>query len=494
MSEQEKTNDKQNGKYPEPEEITAVTSHELTVAEQTLTYTATAGTMILKEEAEEDGKVEGEKAKATVFYVAYTLDGVEDKSQRPLTFSFNGGPGSSSVWLHLGVLGPRRVAMAGKMGALPRPPFRLEDNAFTLLTDSDLVFIDPVTTGYSRPVAGEKSNEFHDFEKDIQSVGDFIRLYTSRVARWTSPKFLIGESYGTTRAAGLSGYLQERHGMYLNGLMLVSSILNFQTAYFRPGNDMPFILFLPTYAATAHFHGHLDEGLQQRPLREVLREVQAFAMGDYALALMQGAALPTARREQIARQVARYTGLSADYVKRSDLRVEIFRFTKELLRDEGLTAGRLDSRYTGADRDSVGENFEFDPSYAAILGPYTATLNDYVREELEFESDLPYEILTSRVQPWSYKRFQNEYVNVADTLRKAMNMNPHLKVLVANGFYDLATPYLATQYTFDHLGLPAGREEDISMTYYEAGHMMYLHLPSLAQLAEDLRGFVEESK
>jgi carboxypeptidase C (cathepsin A) len=384
--------------------------------------------------------------------------------------------------------------MAGEMGALPRPPFRLEDNAFTLLTDSDLVFIDPVTTGYSRPVPGEKSNEFHDFEKDIQSVGDFIRLYTSRAARWTSPKFLIGESYGTTRAAGLSGYLQERHGMYLNGLMLVSSILNFQTAYFRPGNDMPFILFLPTYTATAHYHGRLDEALQQRPLREVLEEVEAFAMGDYTLALMQGAALPAAQREQIAQQVARYTGLSADYVERSDLRVEIFRFTKELLRDEGLTVGRLDSRFTGVDRDSVGENFEFDPSLAAIMGPYTATLNDYVREELEFESDLPYEILTSRVHPWSYKKFQNEYVNVADTLRKAMNMNPHLQVLVANGFYDLATPYLATQYTFSHLGLPTGREEDISMTYYEAGHMMYLHLTSLAQLAEDLRGFVQQSK
>jgi carboxypeptidase C (cathepsin A) len=217
-------------------------------------------------------------------------------------------------------------------------------------------------------------------------------------------------------------------------------------------------------------------------------------MGDYTLALMQGAALPAAQRERIAQQVARYTGLSADYVERSDLRVEIFRFTKELLRDEGFTVGRLDSRFTGADRDSVGENFEFDPSLAAIMGPYTATLNDYVREELEFESDLPYEILTSRVHPWSYKKFQNEYVNVADTLRKAMNMNPYLQVLVANGFYDLATPYLATQYTFSHLGLPEGREEDISMTYYEAGHMMYLHLPSLAQLAEDLRGFVQQSK
>jgi carboxypeptidase C (cathepsin A) len=273
--------------------------------------------------------------------------------------------------------------------------------------------------------------------------------------------------------------------------MLVSSILNFQTAYFRPGNDLPYILFLPTYAATAHYHGRLDEDLQQRPLRELLQEVEAFAMGDYTLALMQGAALPAAQRQTIVRLVARYTGLSRDYVERSNLRVEIMRFTKELLREEGLTVGRLDSRFTGADRDSAGETFEFDPSYAAILGPYTATLNDYVRRELQFESDLPYEILTDRVRPWSYKKFENQYVDVADTLRKAMNMNPYLQVLVANGFYDLATPYLATEYTFNHLALPPARQQDLRMTYYEAGHMMYLHRPSLAQLHEDLAQFVE---
>lgn len=494
MSDEENTNGKDVGKQVEPEEKTSVTSHELVVNGETLHYTATAGTMVLKEEVEENGKVEGEKAKATVFYVAYTLDDVEEPSERPLTFSFNGGPGSSSVWLHLGVLGPRRVEMEGEMGALPRPPFRLIDNEHTLLKHSDLVFIDPVTTGYSRPVPGEKSDEFHDFEKDIQSVGEFIRLYTTRKARWTSPKFLIGESYGTTRAAGLSNYLQERHGMYFNGLMLVSSILNFQTAYFHPGNDMPAILFLPTYTATAYYHERLDDDLQQRPLHEVLEEVEEFALGDYTLALMQGAALPADRREEIAQRVARYTGLSPDYVERSDLRVEIFRFTKELRRDEGLTVGRLDSRFAGADRDSVGERFEYDPSYAAIQGPYTATLNDYMRRELQFESDLPYEILTDRVRPWSYKKFQNAYVNVAEPLRKAMNVNPYLQVLVANGFYDLATPYLATEYTFNHLGLRAGREDDVRMTYYEAGHMMYLHSPSLAQLGEDLGAFVEETK
>ncbi len=491
MSEGKNSAGNENGKYPEPQEVTAVTKQQLTVGGRTLNYTTTAGTMVLKEEAEEDGKSEGEKAKATVFYVAYMLDDVEDAAKRPLTFSFNGGPGSSSVWLHLGVLGPRRVEMAGEMGRLPRPPFRLVDNEFTLLTQSDLVFIDPVSTGYSRPAPGEKTKEYHDFDKDIESVGEFIRLYTSRATRWSSPKFLIGESYGTTRAAGLSGYLQDRHGMYFNGIMLVSSILNFQTAYFRPGNDLPFILFLPTYAATAHYHGRLDEDLQQRPLRDVLQEVEAFALGDYTLALMQGASLPAAQRETIVQLVARYTGLSPNYVERSNLRVEIMRFTKELLREEGLTVGRLDGRFTGADRDNAGETFEFDPSYAAIQGPYTATLNDYVRRELAFESDLPYEIITNRVHPWSYKKFENQYVEVADTLRKAMNINPYLQVLVANGLYDLATPYLATEYTFNHLGLPPARQEDVRMKYYEAGHMMYLHRPSLAQLHEDLAGFVE---
>lgn len=477
---------------PEPEEKRSVTKHTVTVDGRTLNYTATAGTLVLKEEAEEEnGKSKGEQAQATIFYVAYTLDGVENPAERPITFSFNGGPGSSSVWLHLGVLGPRRVEMADEEGFMPRPPFGLVDNDFTLLDETDLVFIDPVSTGYSRVVPGEKPKTFHDFEKDIESVGEFIRLYTTRAGRWTSPKFLIGESYGTTRAAGLSGFLQERHGLYFNGIMLVSSILNFQTVYFRPGNDLPYLLFLPTYTATAHYHGRLDDELQEKPLREVLDEVEAFALGEYTLALMQGSALPAGEREEIVKKVARYTGLSPDYVERTNLRVEIMRFTKELLREEGLTAGRLDSRFTGRDRDDAGEHFEFDPSYAAIQGPYTATLNDYVRRELQFESDLPYEILTDRVRPWSYDKFQNQYVDVAETLRKAMNINPYLRVLVANGYYDMATPYLATEYTFNHLGLPAERqEEDVTMHYYEAGHMMYLHRPSLAQLKEDLAAFV----
>ncbi|MBS1249323.1 MAG: hypothetical protein MAG431_00899 [Chloroflexi bacterium] len=443
--------------------------------------------MILKEEDEESGEV----AKASVFFIAYTKKDGEERGTRPITFSFNGGPGSSSVWLHLGVLGPRRVEM-GDAGNLLPPPYRLVNNEFSLLDETDLVFIDPVSTGYSRPVPGEEAEQFHGVEKDVKSVGEFIRLYTTRYKRWTSPKFLIGESYGTTRAAALSGFLQERHGMYLNGIMLISTVLNFQSGRFDTGNDLPPILFLPTYTATAWYHKRLPDDLQN-DLRKTLDEVEDFALNEYTLALMKGATLPDEERQKIIEKLARYTGLSREYVERTNLRVNIFRFVKELLRDERRTVGRLDSRFTGVDHDAAGEGFEFDPSYAAIQGPYTATLNDYVRRDLEFENDLPYEILTSLYEKWSYGKFKNQYVNVAETLRKAITQNPFLKVFVANGYYDLATPYFATEHTFNHLGLDPSLRENISMAYYEAGHMMYVHEPSLAQLKKDLAEFVRES-
>ncbi|MFO7682353.1 MAG: peptidase S10 [Chloroflexota bacterium] len=481
---------KQEETYPVPEDHIVQTRHTLTINGRLLNYTATTGAIILKEESEKEDKAEGEKAKASIFFIAYTKDDEEgaEKGKRPLTFAFNGGPGSSSVWLHLGVLGPRRVHMQDTR--LTPPPYRLVENEYSLLDVTDLVFIDPVSTGFSRPVPGEKAKEFHTFTKDIESVGDFIRLYTTRYQRWNSPKFLAGESYGTTRAAGLSGYLQERHGMYLNGIMLISSILNFQTAYFTNGNDLPFALFLPTYCATAWYHQRLDADLQAN-LQTTLAEVEAFALGEYTLALMQGDALPAEERQTIAAKLARYTGLSADYIERCNLRIHIHRFTKELLRAQGLTVGRLDTRFTGLDKDSAGENFEFDPSYAAIQGPYTATLNDYIRGELAYENDIPYEILKSLYESWSYNTFENQFVDVAETMRKAMSINPHLKVFVANGYYDLATPYLATRYTFNHLGLAASLQSNYEMTYYEAGHMMYVHQPSLAQLKSDLARFLE---
>lgn len=490
------TNSKPGDAKPAPQDNLVTTHHTTTIDGQAIAYTVTTGVIVLKEEAEkkgeEEGISEGETPKASIFFIAYTRDDVQDPASRPLTFSFNGGPGSSSVWLHLGVLGPRRVLLNDD-GFAPPPPFRLVDNEASLLDITDLVFIDPVSTGFSRPVPGEKAKEFHGFKKDIESVGDFIRLYTSRYQRWLSPKFLIGESYGTTRAAGLSGYLQERHGLWLNGIMLVSAILDFQTADFNPGNDLPYLLFLPTYAATAWYHGRLPADLQAQPLRDVLNQVETFVMGEYALALLQGARLPAEQRTAIARQLARFTGLSQDYVERTDLRIEIFRFVKELLRDQRRTVGRLDSRYTGIDRDAAGEHFEFDPSYAAVQGAYTACFNDYVRRELKFESDLPYEILKGLYQTWSFKEFENQYVNVAETLRHAMCMNPHLKVHLASGAYDLATPYFATEYTVNHLGLATELQDNLSMSTYDAGHMMYVHRASLLKLRAELARFVRSA-
>lgn len=481
----------------EPKDDLVESKHSLTLEGQVIPYTVTCGTIVLKEESEkkgeEEGEAEGEKAKASVFFIAYTRDDVKDKSARPLTFSFNGGPGSSSVWLHMGVLGPRRVLMDEIGNSLP-PPYRLVENGYSLLDVTDLVFIDPVSTGYSRPVVGEKAKQFHGLKKDVESVGDFIRLYTTRYQRWTSPKFLIGESYGTTRAAGLSGYLQERHGMYLNGLMLISTILNFQAYRFELGNDLPYLTFLPTFAATAWYHNCLPDDLQMKALREVLNEVETFAMGEYALALMRGAALTIEERTQIAKKLARFTGLSQDYIERCNLRVEIFRFTKELLRHERRTVGRLDSRFKGIDRDAAGEQFEHDPSASIIMGPYTATFYDYVRSELGFESDLPYQILNPDLWPnWSYAEHENKYVNVAETLRKAMSINPFLRVYIANGYYDLATPYLATEYTFNHMDLDPMLQGNISVGYYEAGHMMYIHVPSLAKMKEDLSTFIRSA-
>ena len=438
---------------------------------------------MLKEEVDK----EGEKAKASVFFIAYTRDDVENMSERPITFSFNGGPGSSSVWLHLGVLGPRCVT-PDEDGELPHPPYQLKNNECSILDKTDLVFIDPVSTGFSRAVPGEEAKQFHGFKKDIESVGDFILLYLGRYKRWGSPKFLIGESYGTTRASGLSGYLQERHGTYLNGIMLVSVVLNFQTIRFAPGNDLPYILYLPTYAATALYHGKLEADVQ---FESFIDEVRAFAMGDYTTALMQGSALSADQRASITQQLAKYTGLTPEYIERTDLRINIARFCKELLRDEGRTVGRFDSRYKGIDRDSAGEMYEYDPSSAVVQGAYTAMLNYYVRDELEFASDLPYEILSRRVHPWDYGDHQNAYVNVADTLRKAMTTNPALKVFVANGYYDLATPFLASEYTFTHLGLDKSLQDNISMAYYQAGHMMYIDQGELQKMKRDLDAYLD---
>jgi carboxypeptidase C (cathepsin A) len=471
---------------PKPEEKIVTTHHQITLGGAVIPYTVTAGTLLLKEE---DGR-----PKASMFFVYYARDGVKDLGRRPITYTFNGGPGSSSVWLHLGAFGPRQVVMEAEGPETvppqpPAPPYRLVDNQETLLDLTDLVFIDPVTTGFSREVPGEDAQQFHGYQEDLESVGEFIRLWTARFGRWESPKFLAGESYGTTRAAGLSNYLQDRHGMYLNGIILLSSILNFQTARFDVGNDLPYPLFLPTYTATAWYHKKLPDDLQRAGLQAATAEARRFALGDYTLALAQGSRLAPEARRDIATRLSRYTGLSPEFLERTNLRPEIQAFVKELLRDRRITVGRLDSRYQGLDRDAAGESNEFDPSYAAIQGSFTAMLNAYVSGELGYKSDLPYEILTDRVRPWSYREASNRFLNVAEDLRKAMAVNPSLRVFLGKGYYDLATPFFAAEYTFDHLGFEPGYLQRVTQAEYEAGHMMYVRKADREKLKADLAAF-----
>jgi carboxypeptidase C (cathepsin A) len=462
------------------EEPPVVTRHELRSGARALRYTVTTGFMPLKAE---DGKTE-----ARIFFMAYTAERAGGPSSRPLMFSFNGGPGSSSVWLHLGALGPRRVKMLDD-GGLPAPPYELVDNEHSWLEFTDLVFIDPVGTGFSRPDKPELGKKYWGLEGDIESVGEFIRLYLTRHERWASPLFLVGESYGTTRAAGLSGYLVDR-GIAFNGIVLVSSILNFQTARFTKGNDLPYVLFLPTYTATAWFHKKLPADLQSRPLKDVLAEVERWASTEYQERLARGDTLAAADRKAVIDTLARYTGLDREYLDNTDLRIEIQRFCKELLRDQKRTVGRLDSRFKGMDLLAASERPDFDPSLAAIRPPYTAAFNDYVRRELGFKSDLVYHILGGGIGPWNWGT-GNAFADTGDALRSAFAKNPHMKVFVGSGYYDLATPYFATEYTLRHLGLDSSLKGSISTSYYEAGHMMYIDTRELARLRKDVGAFVE---
>jgi carboxypeptidase C (cathepsin A) len=457
------------------------TRHAVTIDGHKMDYDAVAGTMVLTDDAG--------KPQASIFYTAYTKVGDDAaKANRPITFCFNGGPGSSSVWLHMGALGPRRVALSDDGHALP-PPAKLVENEWSILDLTDMVFIDPVSTGYSRAADEKNAKQFHGVQEDLTSVGEFIRLYTTRNGRWKSPKYLAGESYGTTRASALANHLQSSLGMRPNGILLISAVLNFETIRFDDGNDLPYTLFLPSYTSTAWFHKKLEPDLQ-KDLKATLAEAEAFAGGEYAQALRKGLQLSDSERKAMAAKVARFTGLSPEFVLRCDLRVEGQRFMRELLRDRGQTVGRYDSRYLGKDATDAGERPEYDPSYAAVQGTFTEGFNAYVRGDLKFESDLPYEILTGKVQPWNYGTASNRYLNVAPALRSAMATNPSLRVFVANGYYDLATPYTATRYTFDHLGSDRKLLDRVTMTYYDAGHMMYVNKPSLVKLKKDIASFM----
>jgi len=468
--------DKEVQKYPlDTEKEPVVTHHRL----GELSYTATAGMLPLKNDFGE--------TEAGVFFVAYTKSGDHEPGHRPLMFSFNGGPGSSSVWLHLGVVGPKRVKLEAD-GDMPSPPFELIDNPQTWLEHADLVFIDPVGTGYSRPAKKDGGKAYWSLEGDLTSIGEFIRLYLTRYQRWASPLYLVGESYGTTRAAGLAGKLVDQ-GIAFNGILLVSSILNFGTARFTKGNDLPYQLFLPTYTATAFHHGKLPWASS---LADALSEAEAFTSNEYVLALAKGDRLTDDERAGIVAKLADLTGLSEEYIDSTELRIQIHRFCKELLRREKRTVGRLDSRFKGIDEFAATENPEHDPSMSIILPPFTATINDYLRRTLGWETDVPYHVFNPGElwKNWTYGENGQGYPDTSESLRNALSKNPHMKVFVASGYFDLATPYFATEHTLSHLGLDPSLKGNIQTEYYEAGHMMYIDERCLEKMQADVAGFL----
>ena len=493
FSDMNQTTPNEGEKKEEPKEEfrdeVSVTEHEILLQGKKISYTATAGTYAIRDDED--------KPKARFFFVSYMKNESANKKAsnkkpaakdlRPLTFCFNGGPGSSSIWLHLGMLGPHRVNIPDDASTAP-PPYKTEPNPHSLLDLTDLVFIDPVSTGYSEPHSEIDKKDFHGYQADIESVGQFIHRFLNRNQRWASPLYLLGESYGTLRAAGLSGHLFDRYHIALNGIVMISSVIDFQTLIFNKTNDLPYVLFLPTYTATAWYHNKLKPKYQ-KDLDKTLREVEQFATDDYLVALFKGNSLSDDERQRIAQRLAEYTGLSEDFVHRSNLRIQIFQFTKELLRDQRQTVGRLDSRYLGADRESVSDTYEYDPSDAAISTHFTHAMYDYLQRDLEVHKNQTYEVLNGKVWPWSYKSFENDFAQSQEILRKSMNQNPHLKIFVANGYYDLATPYFGTLYSYRHLEVIPRLSKRIEMGFYKAGHMMYIHEPSMSQLRKDLQKF-----
>ncbi len=468
---------------PTKEEPPVETEHSLKIGDKTLNYKVTTGMMPLKSETGE--------TEANIFFIAHTVTNPPEGKKRPLMFSFNGGPGSASVWLHLGALGPKRVKMQDD-GNLPAPPYELIDNPQTWLEQTDLVFIDPVGTGFSRPAKPDLGKKFWSINGDIESISEFIRLYLTRNERWTSPLFLVGESYGTTRAAGLSGHLVEK-GIALNGIVLVSSVLQFQTLEFERGNDLAFTLFFPTYTATAFYHKKLAAALLT-DLGKTLKEAEAFAENEYAPSLAKGSRLTGKERQNIIAKIAKYTGLDPKFIDNNNLRIEQDKFCKELLRDRQKIVGRLDSRIIGTDGEHGAENTQFDPSMTAIRPPYTALLNQYLRTELNYKTDATYYILGGGIKtPWDWNLDGMGYADTSRSLRSAFQKNPFMKVFVASGYYDLATPYFATEYTLDHLGVEPEIRAGITTEYYEAGHMMYIEVGSLSKLKNDVTSFLHSA-
>ena len=454
---------------------TAVTSRQqVQMGERLVAYTATVGTVNLRNAKDDDT--------ASIFFVSYVAD-AEDGENRPITFCFNGGPGSSSVWLHFGAFGPTRVDIPDGV-AVPPPPYSLVDNEHGLLDVTDLVFIDPVGTGFSRPQGEADGKDFHGMKEDTDSVVAFIEKWISRNHRWNSAKYLAGESYGTTRAAALAPALQRR-GIALNGLILLSLALDFSTIMFEPGNILPYAMYLPTYAAVARYHGRLDD--EDTDLDELMASARDYAVGGLTPALMRGQSITEDERHEISLELARYTGLSADHIRLRNLKMEYMHFARKVLGPGTDTVGRLDGRYVGPDPQHA-ESATRDPSMDAPWAAYASAANHHLRAVLGWEGDDNYEVLSFEVnQAWAWTRDKRfGYPNTARDLRDAMISNPHLKVLVANGIYDLATPFFAAEYTINQMDLPGQLRENITLTYYLAGHMMYFHPPSLAKLKADV--------
>jgi len=474
-------------KIPDASHAPVRVTNTVTIAGERVTYVAETGMLPL---LKPDGT-----SRASVFYIAYTRvekseigNRKSEMEKRPVTFSFNGGPGSASVWLHLGALGPRRVKMNDD-GSLPAPPFALVDNEFSILNASDLVFIDPVATGFSRPAKDEKTDQFFGDAGDLESVGEFIRLWTTRHDRWLSPKFVCGESYGVFRAAGLADYLRSRYGMYLNGLVLVSGVLDFGTICGGTGNDLPYPLTLPAYTAAAHFHKKLPADLQS-DLTKALAEAREFAKGEFTSALLQGSTLPADARKKVVAELVRLTGLKPSVIEDNNLRVDPPVFRKQLLHDDGLILGAYDARLTGRDGDAAAQGAAFDPASAAVMGPFSAAMNAYVRSELKFEDDLPYEIIAG-VQPWNYG-VRNNFANASDRLASVMNQNPYLKILVLGGRCDLVCPVDAMRHSLAHMGLADEYRKNVSFAEFDAGHMMYINLPDLKKMQAEIGKFVRQ--